>query len=142
MRAYRMFGFAAVVMAFVLSIASLVWSIMPALSQGTSLWPLATTITSISTTASVQIIAANPTRRLIQICNPSNTLSVWIAPAPTAAAPFTAGSWLLPPIASTANFSNACFTSPIANSQGVAWNAITSEGATLSALGQLTIYEY
>src|ERR1700691_3980619 len=134
MRASR-YGFVAVATAIVLGIQAMIYWGTPALSQGTALLPMQTTVTSITTAASQQLVAANRTRRFLTICNPSNSLAIWISPGATAA-PYTAGSYLLVPIASTANFANSCFNTPVAGSVGAAWQVITSAG--MGGLGPTT----
>ena len=90
-------------------------------------------------TASSQCIAANPSRKSIQICNPSASIVVWIAPNPTTAAANGGGSVSIAPVSSNVT---SCFTPPTGaggntTNVGAQWNAIAVTTPT-----SLTIYEY
>jgi hypothetical protein len=135
----RLLRFPAIVAAVVGSVGYLASQVPVAYAQSvnTNPVPVATGCT-VSTTSS-QCIAANPTRRSIQICNPSANVAVWIAPGSTAAVVNGAGSISIPPVASNVT---TCITPPTGagggnTNVGAAWNAITA----LSP-GVLTILEY
>jgi hypothetical protein len=94
-------------------------------AQTTFNGPVMTTIT-LTTTASTQIIAANPSRRLIQICNVGASNGVWIAPT----VPAVANASI--PLSALATLVATCYTSPpigiggsaAGGGNGAAWNAI------------------
>lgn len=109
-----------------------------AVSQGLVLNPQVTAFSSVASNAATQIIGQNPTRKLLQICNPSSVV-VWIAPGSITAAANGAGSYGLPAVSSG---TTTCYTTPndrstAAWTAGNSWNAI---GA--STPYTLSIYEY
>ena len=85
--------------------------------------------------AAAQIIGQNPTRRSIQICNPSAVI-VWIAPGSTTAVANGAGSIGLPAVSSG---TTTCYTPPngFSNFVGNSWNVV---GA--STPFNMTVYEF
>lgn len=94
-------------------------------AQTTFTGPVMTTVT-LTTTASTQIITANPSRRLIQICNVGASNGVWIAPT----VPAVANASI--PLSALATLVATCYTSPpigiggsaAGGGNGAAWNAI------------------
>lgn len=127
-------------------------------SQTTVLGPTASglgsataTASGVYTTSAIQIIAANPTRKALMICNPSKTTTTWIAPLPMVATTNGNGSIPLFPInfgATVAVQSSLdCFNTPIllpaGGGIGAAWNAISETTAVPpTASGIVTIFEY
>lgn len=90
--------------------------------------------------ASGQVIGSNPTRRSISICNPSATVTVWIAPGSQAAVANGGGSISIAPVASNVT---SCYTPPTGSGGGstnigASWNAIAQTATPTS----LTIWEY
>lgn len=111
---------------------------------------------AVQTTSAVQIIGTNPTRRFIEICNPTTSTTIWIAPLPMVATtptntngtPGSGGSIPLFPVtqqpAATVSATLSCYRTPFPPGTqsggfvGAAWNAV----AQGSVLGSLTIFEY
>src|ERR1700691_1168030 len=104
MRALRFLGVTAGVLGI---IGYLISQVPVAFAQNTNPVPVATGCQV--GTASSQCIAANPSRRSIQICNPSASITVWIAPGSTTAAANGGGSVSIPPVSSN---TTTCFTPP------------------------------
>lgn len=98
-----------------------IWAV-PSMAQTTFPNPV-TTVTTL-TTAAAQVIAQNPTRRSIRLCNAGAT-AIWIWSG--SLAPAKSGE-LLPPV--TANVT-ACMTPPagLVGSNGAQWNAIINSGS-------------
>jgi hypothetical protein len=137
MRQYLKFGFG--IVAGVLLACGMAAGIYSAQAQTTFPGPIMTTIT-LTTTASTQIIAANPTRKLIQICNTGASNGVWIAPGP---GPAVANASI--PLSALATLVATCYTSPPApgiggpppgpGGNGAAWFAIApTTNVTLTIL--------
>ena len=126
---------------FVIAFVAVLWLVALALgvkAQTTNLNPAGTAVSATTgdNGASRQIIAANPTRRQLQICNPSASVIWWIAPSPITAAANGAGSIGLPAVSSG---TTTCYTTPngFPNSVGAAWNGIPA-----STPAALSIYEF
>jgi hypothetical protein len=119
------------------ALAGVAYQVLPALSQTTFGNPTGTAVTTTSTDngASRQIIGSNPTRRAIQICNPSAVVW-WIAPSPITPAANGAGSYGLP---ANSTGTTVCYTVPsnFPNSVGAAWN-----GKPASTPATLSVYEF
>jgi hypothetical protein len=121
MRQFSKFAFG--IVAGVLLAGAMAAGIFTATAQTTFTGPVMTTVT-LTTTASTQIIAANPSRRLIQICNVGASNGVWIAPT----VPAVANASI--PLSALSTLVDTCYTSPpVANppaggGNGAAWNAI------------------
>ena len=114
------------VVAGVLLAGAMAASIFTATAQSTFTGPVMTTVT-LTTTASTQIIAANPSRRLIQICDVGASNGVWIAPT----VPAVANASI--PLSALSTLVSTCYTSPPSpglqgtgggGGNGAAWNAI------------------
>ena len=134
MRALRFLGVTAAVLGI---IGYLISQVPVALAQAVNTNPVPVATGCQVGTASSQCIAANPTRRSIQICNPSGSITVWIAPGSTTAAANGGGSVSIPPVSST-----TCFTPPTGagggnTNVGAQWNAIA-----VTTPSSLTVYEY
>lgn len=111
-----------------LFVAAITWFLVQggvSWAQTTLLGPFATGVNV--TTVSSQIIGSNPSRKSIQICNPSATTIVWIAPAPTVPLANNGGSISLPAVSSG---TTTCFTPPtgVTGGLGAAWNGISAGG--------------
>jgi len=131
---FRLLRLPAIATAVALAIGYLVYFPIGAKSATTNLGPFATGVT-LNTTAATSIIAANPSRAALQICNPSANV-VWISPSTITPAANGAGSYSLPAVSSG---TIVCYSSPssIDGGLGAAWSAITATTPTT-----LTIYEY
>jgi len=99
---------------------------LPAIAQNTGLNPVATA-TSLTGTAGQQIIASNPTRRSIRICNTGATNAVWIWPGSSATT--LVSDYVLAPVTSNVP---ACYTPPtgVVGATGAQWNAKSSGGTS------------
>ena len=133
---FRTFRLAAIPLAMAVAgaLAALVQFSDVAISQTTVLGPFVTALTSV-TSASTQIIGQNPSRRLIQFCNPSTHI-FWIAPQPIVAAVNGAGSISIPAVATG---TTTCFAPPsnVNGGLGAGWNGLDATSG-----GNLTILEY
>ncbi|HZP77524.1 MAG TPA: hypothetical protein VFB45_15375 [Pseudolabrys sp.] len=98
--------------------------------------PLAAQSLSIPTTAGgTALVAANPTRRFLKICNAGATNPVWICPAGVTPAANAAGCFVIAPVASNVTSCDPFPAIPGLNT--AAWNAIATGGAT-----NVTVWEY
>lgn len=88
------------------------------IAQTTFPGPVATAVAV--TNAGVQLVAANPSRRAIEICNTGGTNGLWIWPGATA----TPVSFReIPPVASSAT---TCYVSPlVGGGAGAAWQGMS-----------------
>lgn len=108
------------------------WPAVLAWAQTTGSWPVST-VTTISGASAVQIVGANPSRRALQICNASASPNhVWIGPTNpsgvTAATPAANSGYFLsavPTTAFTSVFQMSCYSPPVTNGLGAAWQAIS-----------------
>ena len=110
MRALKSLRLPAIAAAVVLALGYVVFFPLWAVAQVGFLGPVVT-ITNVNSTASLQIIGQNPSRRSIEICNVGATNGVWIAPGafPGGAAPANMSAYEIPPVASNLS---ACYTLP------------------------------
>lgn len=97
--------------------------------------PIATVTTFSGAAAAAQIVASNPSRKSIQICN-SGTNILWIWPGNTSPA---VSAYELPALSTG---TTTCFTPPTgaagtAGSAGAQWNAQPT-----AAPGQVTVFEW
>lgn len=101
---------------------------LPAVSQTTVLGPFPTGC-SLNTPAGPAVIAclpANPSRKLLTVCNVGSANTAWIAPSPITPAANGAGSIPIPPVASNLA---TCLSFPASGNMGgngAAWSAIPS----------------
>jgi hypothetical protein len=135
-RSLRFPAIAAVVVCFIVFLVSRV-PVVYAQAVNTNPVPVATGCQV--GTSSTQCIGSNPTRRSIQICNPSASITVWIAPGPTAAAANTGGSISIPPVSSG---TTTCIVPPAGSgggntNVGSSWNSIA-----VTTPASLTVFEY
>jgi hypothetical protein len=114
-----------------------VWFV-PAIAQTTQLGPLATGCLITGANASTSCVLANPSRKLLTLCNVSASPTIWVAPAPTVPAANGIGSISIPPVSSG---TTTCINIPavtfgqVTGGIGAAWNAVASATpATLSVL--------
>jgi hypothetical protein len=106
-------------------------------SQGLVLNPQVTGFSSPANNAATQIIGQNPARKLLQICNPTASVIVWIAPTGVTVSANGAGSIGLPAVSSG---TTSCFTIPTVPGGIAAGNSWSAIGA--STPYTLTIFEY
>lgn len=138
----------------------------PSQAQLTILGPVGTAIgpgnaIAVQSTSPIQVIGSNPTRRYIEICNPTTATTVWIAPLPLNAA--TGGNLatgagnggsipIFPYMSAPTGTINAvvnCYRTPFSpiglspgGYVGAGWSAIAQVNGTSPVLGALTIFEY
>jgi hypothetical protein len=86
--------------------AAMGWSIFTATAQSTSSGPIMTVTTITGAGASAQIAAANPSRRLIQICITGSANGGWIAPGVAAVKNASI------PLSAISTLVATCYTSP------------------------------
>lgn len=109
-------------------ICGLLSVVVPAISETTVLGPFPTGC-SLNTPAGPAVIAclpANPSRKLLTVCNVGSANTAWIAPAPITPAANGAGSIPIPPVASNLA---TCLSFPGSGNlggNGAAWSAIPS----------------
>jgi hypothetical protein len=103
------------------------------LAQPTVLLPFATSIALNGTGTVITIAQPNPTRAVIQICNPSTIIET-IAPTGITVSSAAAGI-TLPAVASGVT---SCYTTPPGSrSAGAAWTAVSASGTP-----NITVLEY
>jgi hypothetical protein len=144
MKAFNIIWQAAVAAA-VLAVAAVVFLAGPSRSQPTASLPFATAVTVAN--SSTLVVAANPSRRGLKICNVGATNDVWIAPINTSGAPIVvaalgAGSFLLSRnSAAAANVTNNCLNMP-ADVGGAAVATAGFNGITNASTSPVTVWEY
>jgi hypothetical protein len=104
MRKY--FQLALGIVAGVLLAGAMAAGIFTATAQSTALGPVMTVTTITGAGASAQIAAANPTRKLIQICVTGSANGAWIAPG----VPAVANASI--PLSAISTLVATCYTSP------------------------------
>jgi hypothetical protein len=121
--------FAAGIVVGVLLAGAIAASIFNATAQSTATGPVMTVTTITGAGASAQIAAANPTRKLIQICITGSSNGGWIAPG----VPAVANASI--PLSAISTLVATCYTSPPApgiqgqgggGGNGAAWFGIPS----------------
>lgn len=114
------------------AVGVLTWAFGPALAQTTFPNPVVTQTTL--TGAAALIIAANPTRRSIRICNVGATNAIWVWPG--ALSPPKSAE-ILAPVASNVS---KCIEPPagVVGSNGAQWNAVITGGST----GSVSVEEW
>lgn len=114
------------------AIGVLTWAVGPSIAQSTFPNPVVTQTTL--TGAAAQVIAANPTRRSIRICNVGATNAIWVWPG--ALSPPKSAEILAPV---TSNVSK-CIEPPsgVVGSNGAQWNAVITAGSS----GSVSVEEW
>lgn len=118
--------FAAGIIAGVLLAGAMAWSVFTATAQTTALGPVMTVTTISGAGASTQIAAANPSRRMIEICVTGSANGGWIAPG----VPAVANASI--PLSALSTLVATCYTSPPVTlsgpggGNGAAWFGIPS----------------
>jgi hypothetical protein len=131
----RHLKFAVGVIAGVALAAAMAFGIFTAQAQTTNLTP-AVTVTSVTSAVGVQVIASNPGRKSIQICNVGTGI-VWIWPGALTPA---VSAYELPALASG---TTVCFTPPVfsggpsGSGLGNSWNA-----QAVSTTGPVSVFEW